>query len=680
MGVSILQTDPLKALVSAYDVWHEIDACDGVGDGLAERDRVILSMSWTLLIKHDSDEYVLSQTDGGPRSCPIMCKKDVVGSVVQKLAGTPNLVFERHDKKGGKVNKCVMKGCDVAGRVTFGFMSGDAVRRFVDPESGEAERAGWKSVYEYLLRDVDEAWKDDLLSFFDNGIGEDMAALVGPHDYVGIAFSSPMYRDLVDIPSFMAAFDAFMGEVRDARVESGEAYVGIDPISGERDSLVKTMIYLPSLLNVHGARVLGKNGPLTSNAFAEESANFFGSGKLTKSFYVSDTTDFKCAAMLDYACRKRHYLRIGEETLIWFLSGEYVEESVARGVTVIDIDNIGEHMFRLSRGLSVPENATFGKMLIDDGTAIDVNLHILRVGANGARPVYKGVTSYTWDGLVRNHRRWQQDTCLWTDVREGAPDALAMRAGIDGYRGDDGKFIFGLADALCRKVGERDHAYADLRCELVRMCVEGLPPSQRLVSALCLAMQSHACSGGSRVIGLMQARLAKCFSVRSGHDVRSDDWSGSMPGLSSQAMCIGAVLAIGERAQAAYDSSGRSNMYARFGKMLLVSPESAFPRLVEKTMGYISLLQAGRGKSTWSVSHDGGRGTGFYLSRKLSDILSSDMMVGHAIPMRLSALQQTEVFLGRAVMEHELYSSASAGDDGDDVAGDVCDSDEEEQQ
>lgn len=138
-----------------------------------------------------------------------------------------------------------------------------------------------------------------------------------------------------------------------------------------------------------------------------------------------------------------------------------------------------------------------------------------------------------------------------------------------------------------------------------------------------------------------------------------------MDKVSSQAMGMGAVLAIGEHAQATYDSDGKKTMYGRYGKTLITSPATTFPRLLSKTRDYINLLENGRGNSAWAKAHEGGRGTGVYLSKLLASVLSSDVMLVNPVPQRLSPADQTEVFLGHAVMSHEIYSPANVSGEED---------------
>jgi hypothetical protein len=123
---------------------------------------------------------------------------------------------------------------------------------------------------------------------------------------------------------------------------------------------------------------------------------------------------------------------------------------------------------------------------------------------------------------------------------------------------------------------------------------------------------------------------------------------------------MGAVLAIGEVAQSTYDSHGKTDMYGSFAKTVMVSPESGFPRLLMKVRNYIDFLERGRGKSDWAKGHNGGRSTGIRLSRELNSILVSDEMQSRPVPVRLTPREQTEFFLGYALMNHNLYTSSDA--------------------
>jgi hypothetical protein len=509
ISTPIVRTDPIKALVEAYDIWHAIDEWE-----VADRDRVVMNPEWMLEIGHGGKSYVLKRVQGETRQYPIVLKNDVGGGLFRTLTGA--------------------KGSDT-GRVSFGQMSGKALHGLADLKDGADAKSvkgllqcrdAWKTVYAYALRSIDAPWKDDLLTFFENGLSLEDANLVDEKEHVRIVVAAPNPCELIDMDGFMEAFDTFMCEIRSCVITSRMGIEGIDPITGKPDMLVSKMMYLPAPTAV--IKSLPNNGPLSSNGF-RETTNFFGSLRFRPDIGVSDTSDFKCAAILDYMVRHGHRLNVGDETIFWYLSGEAVEDATMRGVTLVDIDNVGKYMFALYQGKPVSDNATFGHFFDDCGDKVDVTLNVLRVSGNGARPVYKGIRSYSWDTLVRNHEAWCEDTFLWEVDNPKAPDAVAMRAGIDGWweDSDDGKrhrYHWGLVDALSCSPSRGDDVNTTLRDDLVRMCVDGEKPSQRLILALAQAMQSYWSSRRSLVMGqsdfdfkvvqYMRARLAQCVFKR----------------------------------------------------------------------------------------------------------------------------------------------------------------------
>lgn len=505
----IPQTDPLRALVTAYDVWHALDP-----EHVADRDRVCRAATKVLDITHGSDVYSLRSADDEVRQYPLMLKQDVGKSLISKVCGlTPK---------------------EMVGGVTFGYIMGKSVVDLVRGDATLTARMCWKKVYGHILSGVDDPWVKDVLEFFDRGLDPDVVKSVDRFDIVKIVISDTVMRDMIAIDSALDAFDGFMDEIRVFRIEKGAAVHGTDPITGAACDLVSKMIYLPSTQTIFGKDVLSNNAPLTSDSSKVYTTNFFGSTEYTDNLGVSDVTDFKTAAMMDYVYRQDHCLRRGNEILFWALTGEDVFGIVDDGMTLVDVDNIGRYMFALSQGRDVPENATFGV----DLEGRDIRVSVWRASGNKARIVWKGIRSYTWDELRSNNARWREDTFLWDTGNPDSPDAVAMRAGIDGYWAErkDGKpqYHWGLLDALSRDPGavlrpkkdKRSSKDVDvrLRDDLLRCCVDGAVPSERVVLALSQAVQSYhstweglvtnSSDYNFKVVQTMRARLAKCVQVR----------------------------------------------------------------------------------------------------------------------------------------------------------------------